>query len=351
MRNFLPEKIVIERGCGDDVVTKNVLKNLSDIYVRYTDEIDGEYLKQNVLVIKKNGGKFFKRCPCSPGVICCGYYVLQNAENCHLNCTYCFLHEYFKGNTIIVYSNIDKMFDELRRILGNNPEKFFRIGTGEFSDSLAIDNITEISKLIVPFFAEYKNALLELKTKSTYIENLLGLDHKKRTVVSWSVNPNRVICKEESLSPNLDKRLKAARVCAERGYRIGFHFDPVIYYQGWEKDYKKVIEKIFSYINPRDIIWISLGTFRYIPGLKDVVRRKFPLSKIIYGEHILCSDGKMRYIKPLRVEIYKKMLNWIRECSEDVFVYLCMETKEVWKNVFNLTLKRYNELEDLFPKN
>ncbi len=350
MQKFLPEKIIIERGCEDDVITMNVLKKLSDVSVEYYDKIQSEHLKQNVLVIKKYNGKFFKRCPCSPEVVCCGYYVLQNAENCHLNCTYCFLHEYSDYNAVIVYSNVNKMFDELRGILGKNPSKFYRIGTGEFSDSMAIDDITEVSKLMVPFFADYKNALLELKTKSTCIENLSGLEHRGRTVISWSVNPDKVICKEESLSPDLDERLKAAKYVAERNYRIGFHFDPVIYYEGWEEDYKETIEKIFSFVSYDDIIWISLGTFRYIPELKNAIKRKFPMSKIIYGEHILCADGKMRYIKPLRVDIYQKILSWIREYSEDVFVYLCMETKEVWRKVFNLELRRYNELEKLFPR-
>ena len=350
MEKYLPEKIIIEKGCEDDPLTQNVLKNLPGVRAEYPAHINNELLNKNILLIKKYKGDFLKACPCSPDIICCGYYVLQNAENCHLNCTYCFLHEYSKTKSMIVYSNINKMFDELSLILDKNKDKFYRIGTGEFSDSLAIDDITEISKLIVPFFAEYKNALLELKTKSTNIKNVLGLNHKNRTVISWSVNPDRVICEEERLSPNLEERLKAAETCVENGYKIGFHFDPVIYYQEWEKDYRDTLEKIFNSISAKNIIWISIGTFRYVPDLKDTIRKKFPFSKIIYGEHILCADGKMRYIKPLRIDIYNKMLLWIREYSEDVFVYLCMETKEIWKKVFNLELRSNNDLEKLFPR-
>ena len=87
-----------------------------------------------------------------------------------------------------------------------------------------------------------------------------------------------------------------------------------------------------------------------MPGLKEIIHLKFPKSKIIYGEHILSNDGKMRYIKPLRVEMYKKMLSWIREEAADVFVYLCMETKEVWKRVFGLDLENNQDLEKHFPR-
>jgi spore photoproduct lyase len=87
-----------------------------------------------------------------------------------------------------------------------------------------------------------------------------------------------------------------------------------------------------------------------VPELKSVIRDKFPKSKIIYGEHILSRDGKMKYIKPIRLDIYRKMLLWIREYSKDVFVYLCMETRDVWKKVFNLELENEGDLEKLFPQ-
>ena len=350
MKRFLPEKIVIENGCENDIIVKNILKNLPSILIKYSETINNEYLFQNVLILKRYKGDFFKKCPCSPEVICCGYYVLMNAENCYLNCTYCFLHKYVNGNAILIYTNIDEMFDEIDKVLNKNQTNFFRVGTGEFSDSLALDDITEFSKIIVPFFSKYDNALLELKTKSININNLLDLEHKNRTVVSWSINPDKIIFEEESSSPLLDERLESARICASKGYRIGLHFDPIIYYQGWENDYKAVVKKVFDFLSPDNIIWISLGSFRYVPELKSVIRDKFPKSKIIYGEHILSTDGKMKYIKPIRLVIYRKMLSWIREYSKDVFVYLCMETKDVWGKVFNLELENKGDLEKLFPQ-
>ncbi|MCK4965951.1 DNA photolyase, partial [bacterium] len=169
-------------------------------------------------------------------------------------------------------------------------------------------------------------------------------------VAAWSVNPDEVIYKEEGLSPRLDERLKAAQTCAKKGYRIGLHFDPIIYYEGWEENYKMAVEKIFQYLSPEDIIWISMGTFRYNPNLKNYIKRRYPESKIIYGEQFLSVDGKMRYIKPVRTDIYSKMLSFIRKHSDDVFVYLCMETSEVWKKVFDLDLNDNSDLEVLFPR-
>jgi spore photoproduct lyase len=42
-------------------------------------------------------------------------------------------------------------------------------------------------------------------------------------------------------------------------------------------------------------------------------------------------DGKMRYFKPLRMTLFRKMASWIREMAPDVALYLCMEDEEVWE--------------------
>jgi spore photoproduct lyase len=39
----------------------------------------------------------------------------------------------------------------------------------------------------------------------------------------------------------------------------------------------------------------------------------------------------MRYFKPLRIELYRKMISWIREYAPEVLIYFCMEDDEVWK--------------------
>ena len=56
-------------------------------------------------------------------------------------------------------------------------QTFLRIGTDEFTDSLALDSLTCFSPLLVNFMRDKKNAILELKSKSVVINNLKGLDH------------------------------------------------------------------------------------------------------------------------------------------------------------------------------
>ncbi|MGZ8498735.1 MAG: spore photoproduct lyase family protein, partial [Candidatus Binatia bacterium] len=155
-----------------------------------------------------------------------------------------------------------------------------------------------------------------------------------RVVVGWSMNPQRVIDADEHATASLTERLNAARRVQAAGYRLGFHFDPMIEYPGWEVDYHAMLEQTFATIDWRNLSWVSLGVLRDTPGLKRTMRERFPRSQLLTGEQVLCADGKLRYYQPLRVEMYRQMVSWIRRAAPTVKVYLCMESREVWEQVF-----------------
>ncbi len=211
------------------------------------------------------------------------------------------------------------------------PERTFRVGTGEMADSLALDGITRYSERLVPAFAALPNGLLEPKTKSDRIGNMEGLDHRGHTVVSWSVNTPAVIASEELSTPGLAERLSAASQCQLWGYRIGFHFDPLIHYEDWERDYEETVREAFGTVDHRAIAWVSLGTLRFTPHLRDTVKRRFPASSIPFGEFVPGHHGKLRYFRPIREEMYSKLSGWIRKYAPDTLVYLCIESRLVWE--------------------
>jgi spore photoproduct lyase len=234
----------------------------------------------------------------------------------------------------LICTNIEELLEEIGETLEKSPDKTFRIGTGELADSLALDHITCYSRRIVPFFASLKNGILELKTKSDQIDNLKDLDHKGHTVVSWTMNSKRICRNEESKAATFEERLAAAGQCGEWGYKLGFHFDPLIYYEEWETEYREAVKEIFESVNPDSIAWISLGALRFTPHLRDQVRRRFPESRIPYGEFVPGHHGKLRYFRPIREDMYRKMKSWIHAEAPNVFVYLCMESRVVWKRSF-----------------
>ena len=130
------------------------------------------------------------------------------------------------------------------------------------------------------------------------------------------------------------ERLEAARACQEKGFRLGFHFDPIFYFPGWEEAYQKTVAALFRRVDPEKIAWISLGCFRYMPPLAPIMRERFPRARFIHEEFIPALDGKRRYPQPRRVALYRRMVEWIEAWGRGVLVYLCMENPAVWRQVF-----------------
>ncbi len=356
MLNYRPDEVIVEIGSEESPISRNLRRALPDVPFTLVEHPksflaalqasrDPLGKGKRHLLLMRHKGDFLKKCPGSNGQVCCNYFVVNFASNCPMECSYCYLQDYLAQNPALkVFSNVGDLLEEAHKLLSRHRQFFFRIGTGEITDSLALDPYIGISEEIVPFFAEQPNALLELKTKSDCVEGLLRLDPKGRVVVSWSMNPQKVIEEDEHLTASFDERLVAARRCQEAGYRLGFHFDPMIEYPGWEKDYQGMIERIFALVDHQRVAWISMGVLRQTPSLKRIMRQRFPSTRLLSGEQVLCPDGKMRYFQPLRVQMYRNVLRWIREASPTVFVYLCMEPKEVWKQVFGFSPSCEREL-------
>jgi spore photoproduct lyase len=355
------EKIYLDERVEKNSVSEAILRTLPNVPVETTQD-KRSLLKQfsslsdpigigkRHLLITHFHGRRLKPCPGTSHHICCGYYVINTGTNCPMDCSYCVLQGYLNNPFLTLYTNWDNLLDEIDGFLSSNQPYLPRLGTGELSDSLALESIFPISKFLIDFFSKRRDAILELKTKSANIDSLLGLDHRGKTVISWSLNPARMVEREEMGTASIEERMVAARRCQEKGYLLGFHFDPIFYYEGWEKGYQETVHQLFKQIDPKRVAWVSLGGFRYPPHLKAIAEERFPSTEIFLGELFPGRDGKFRYLKEIRVDMYRKMAGWLREADPDLFIYLCMESKEVWERVFGWAPQNSYHLNHMFGK-
>ncbi len=268
-------------------------------------------------------------------VRCCPYYKLVPVSNgCPYYCTYCYLaYVYRKFNPFIkVNINYDTMFKQIRKALSNSDGKV-SFNMGEMLDSLALDHITNLTTMLVPFLSGFSNAYLMLLTKSNNIDNLLSIEPNRHTVVSWSINPQCLIEQYELGTANLDERIEAAKLCQEHGWRIRFRIDPGILHPDWQADYADLIRKALTITSPENI---TLGMLRMLPGhlrlapqaygnqARELLRHNF-----IRG----ASDNKLRYPINQRVEFYSLLIDTICSFNSNVSIGLCRESPEIW-NIF-----------------
>jgi spore photoproduct lyase len=353
------DRIYLDEKSEKDWVTEKILQALShlpverirgkrDLIKKFLSMPDPMGIGKRHLLITRGYGKRLKRCPGTSYHLCCGYYVINTMTNCPMDCSYCVLQEYLNNPLLTLYSNIDDLLQEITLFLSQRDQALVRLGTGELSDSLALESIFPISQFLIPFFAEREEGILELKTKSANVDSILHLNHRERTVISWSLNPPRIIEEEEKGTASWEERLEAAQKCQKQGYPLGFHFDPILVDEGWERAYEETIHSLFKAIEPRRVVWVSLGGFRYPPDLKKIVEERFPKTRIFLGELFPGKDLKIRYLKEIRVEVYRKMVRWLKEVDPDLFIYLCMESQEVWERVFGWAPEDSRDLNQMF---
>jgi len=268
-------------------------------------------------------------------VHCCPYYKLVPISNgCPYYCTYCYLAFVYRKYTSFIKVNInyDAMFRQIRKTLDRSQGKI-SFNMGEMLDSLALDHITNLMMMLVPFFSDFSKAYLMLLTKSSNIDNLLAVKANDQVVVSWSLNSQQVIETYELGTASLDERIRSAELCQNHGYRIRFRIDPGILYQNWQAGYAELIRKMLIVTRPENI---TLGMLRLLPG-------HFRFAVDAYGNRAqrLCdhnfvagaSDAKLRYAPEKRVEFYSFLIDAIRSFDRNVSISLCRETLEIW-NIF-----------------
>ena len=308
---------------------------------------------KRLLYVKPFNGYFFKRCPGSSQkkvLNCCNYHVLNLGQQCNMNCSYCYLQSYLNTPYMVMYSNIDAALGEIDEMAKLHPDSPFRVGTGEVIDSLSLDELSLYSRRLIEFFKNYPKWTLEFKTKSNKVDQFLDCDHAGNVIVSWSINADEIIKSEEHRTASLDERLQAARKCKDRGFQIAFHMDPLIYYPEWKNGYADLVKRIKSYFTADELNVISIGTLRFQPEQRHMMRERFSMkSHVTSAEMFPSSGGKMRYDYKLRQEMYDFVLNEFKKDSEKPWrTFMCMETPESWIGAYNQTPLQKPELKELF---
>jgi spore photoproduct lyase len=307
--------------------------------------------KARVELISKKGEAMGRCATFNRKYICCSVQVLKSIHNCPFECSYCFLQNYLNDGTTKVVSDVEGLMEEVQERTEREPWRLFRIGTWELGDSLAIEGETGQAAQLVERFARLDNAVLELKTKSASVVTILGLHHRGRTVVSWSLNTEYIIETEEHGTSSLEERIEAMHKIAKAGYIIGLHFDPMILYPGWEEGYKRLVKQVFKAVNPDRVAWISIGSLRFNPEMKKKIENNYPENRLTCAEMVLGDDLKMRYVKPLRMNMYTYLYSLLTEyVNAENLLYLCMERWDVWERVFGHHPDSVGHLDYLFAR-
>ncbi len=357
------EQIYIDEKSRDSQLALRILEifpsnKISFVSKQPFEEIKGTLTAEQfsrskrLLYVTPFEGHFFRRCPGATQkktLTCCNYYVLNLGSQCNMNCSYCYLQSYLNTPVMKMYSNIHNAFSELKEMAERHAHLPYRVGTGEVIDSLSLDPISLFSRQLIEFFRSYPKWILEFKTKSNAVEQFLDCEHAGNVVVSWSVNTEKITTKEEHGTASLEQRLAAARKCADKGFKVAFHLDPLIYYPDWEKDYSALCHLIGTTFAPEEVHIISLGSLRFQPNQRHIMRERFGMDSFVTSAEMFPSEGKkLRYDLGLRNEMYAHIISTFKSLNQKWNIFLCMETPESWISSLEHSPLQIPELKEIF---
>jgi len=225
------------------------------------------------------------------------WIVPFTSSGCSAYCLYCYLNcTFFKNSYLRVFVNRDDIWKAiLRKHDRLERETVFEIGSN--SDLVLEDSVTGSLQWAINRFALLKKARATFATKFAGIEPLLELDHRGRTQVRISVNPQEIIKKVEIGTSPLAARITAANKLFEHGYRVGVNVAPVVLLEGWQDLYTSMFKTLAGGLNPElkrqlffEVIFMTYGLAN-----EQILSEAMPNAVNLLDRSIMRPKGRGKY--------------------------------------------------------
>jgi len=298
----------------------------------YGDFFPSERLPDKYQSVIVHTEKIMGRCPCpveGEKTRCCNLKTLDAVQQCAFGCSYCSIQSFYNRGEIQVVGNLEERLQDLTL-----PEDTWHIGTGQSSDSLLWGNDFGTLDALITLALRYPKTIIELKTKS-HRTDWLRMDLPPNIVATWSLNAPTIIEKEEHLTATLEQGLSAARKTADKGIPVGFHLHPMVWFKGWEEEYRKVMERVTETFKAEELVMFSLGTLTFPKAVLRTLRSQGRESRILDME-LTEAAGKYSYPLATKQEMFSHAYSCFPEQwkQQGPFFYLCMEDPDLWEPVF-----------------
>lgn len=211
-------------------------------------------------------------------------YFFKNSLNCVYDCKYCYLKWAFKNDFIVYFVNYDNIKESIKKIDSDNSlDKVNWFYSSDYSDNLAVDNITWFTNEFIDFFWWLKNSKMEIRTKSINIKWLLNLKSNNNVEIAFSLNPNEIISKYELKTPSLDLRINAINKLLDKWWLVGIRFLPLLEVDNYKEIYSNFLDYIIKKIDFNKISSIFIWGLLYTKDDYNKILKKEPYLDLLYS--------------------------------------------------------------------
>ena len=150
--------------------------------------------------------------------------------------------------------------------------------------------------------------------------------------MTWSLNPPEVASQYESNVPTVDERIEAMSKASQAGYPVRGVLMPVIPVEGWEKAYTRFVKNLLDRV---PLQRLTIGGVCSYKNARALMEQKLGSTNTISKEMSRAQetpDGRMRYSKKLRFEMYKCILDTVGHRQPHLDTALCLEEHDAWQS-------------------
>ncbi len=324
--------LYVEDQCRDFPRVQKIIKACSGIPVisceRYGEVFNLKaqnfrlQKRQPGLILAKKHQTFVLAAPPGYGFGNQNSYYFSHLLNCPYDCRYCFLQGMYRSAHYVLFVNYEDFENEIEKTIQSCEGEACYFYSGYDSDSLAFEQYSQFVSYFLPVFQRHPQAVLELRTKSAQIRNLLKNDPIQNIVTAMSFSPEAVTQKLEHRIPSLSKRIEAAKKLQQKGWPIALRFEPLIYHVNYKQDYQRLFQRVFSELDVDQLHSVSMGLFRMPQTFFKNIVKLYPDERL-FASHYTTENGITSYPEDIEAEMISTCENSILEYIPKHIYYQC----------------------------
>ena len=267
------------------------------------------------------------------GGVCQTGMELNTVQGCVFRCAYCGF-----GRVMRFPLDIERFVDGLDDVFARTPDQTL-YKYSNMTDLPPFEPELDAIPPVIERFAREERRHVLLFTKSDNVDFLLDLDHRGKTIVSWSLTCDTASRLIDRRAPSLDERIEAMRKCREAGYTVRARLSPVVPVKNWREEYADLFRKLFA-IAPPDIVTMELLGWFDVGDLHELMDTDLldqdALAEADAAADELAGFGWRPFTERMHEEVYRHLIEQVKAISPSTPIAPCHGTKTIWEKLGGL---------------
>ncbi len=238
-------------------------------------------------------------------------FFFRTSLNCFFDCDYCYLKWAFKSRFPVIFVNYEDVaasikmkIEEIRNSSESNSQEDICFYASNYADLQAIDHLTQFNNFFIPLFEQFENVILESRTKSINIQDLLKYKTAPQNFeIAFSINPEVICQKYEVASPPVEQRIAAAQQLIEKWFKVGIRFLPLMPVPNFLEIYQDFLDTLCEKLDFEKVHSVFIWSLLYTKSDYKAMFKHYPdadfLSRLEESD-----DGLLRVKKAEKEQLY-----------------------------------------------